>query len=67
MGLLLLSPLGDLLPRRPLLLTLVICSASLTIGLAVTNSLVVFETLSFLVGAVTVTPQVPILPLSFEP
>lgn len=61
----LLSPLGDLVRRRPLLLLLVLISGSLTIGLAVTSSLVVFETLSFLVGAFTVTPQV-LIPLAAD-
>ncbi|KLO11784.1 MFS general substrate transporter [Schizopora paradoxa] len=57
-GMLLVSPLGDLIRRRPLILALVTLSASLTIGLSVTRSLVVFEALTFLVGIVTVTPQV---------
>lgn len=64
-GLLLITPLGDLIHRRPLLLTLVICSASLSIGLAVTTSVAMFETLSFFVGVVTVTPQV-LLPLAAD-
>lgn len=57
-GLLFLSPLGDLVRRRPLLLGLVFTSGSLTIGLAVTHSLVVFEVLSFLVAFTSVTHQV---------
>ncbi|KAF8592081.1 MFS general substrate transporter [Ramaria rubella] len=64
-GLLFITPLGDLIHRRPLLLGLVLCSASLSIGLALTNSVVVFEVLSFLVGLVTVTPQV-LLPLAAD-
>ncbi|KAF8875661.1 MFS superfamily [Infundibulicybe gibba] len=64
-GLLLISPLGDLVRRRQLILTLVATSASLTIGLAVTKSLVIFEALSFLVGIVTVTPQI-LLPLAAD-
>lgn len=56
------SPLGDLVRRRPLILSTVILSTSLTIGLAVTDNLVVFETLSFIVGAVSVTPQI-LIPL----
>ena len=40
-------------------------STSLTIGLAVTRSLIVFETLSYLVGVVTVTPQI-LLPLAAD-
>jgi MFS family permease len=64
-GLLLLSPLGDLVRRRPLLLLLVSLSGTLSIGLAVTSSLVVFEALSFLVGMFTVTPQV-LIPLAAD-
>ena len=37
----------------------------MTIGLAVTRSLVVFETLSYLVGVVTVTPQI-LIPLAAD-
>ncbi|KAJ7143676.1 MFS DHA1 protein [Mycena epipterygia] len=57
-GLLLLTPLGDLVRRRPLLLLLIFTSASLTIGLAITRSLVIFEVLSFLIAFSSVTPQV---------
>ncbi|KAF8802175.1 MFS superfamily [Phlegmacium glaucopus] len=64
-GLLLISPLGDLMRRRQLILFIVTISTSLTIGLAVTKSLVAFETLSFLVGVVSVTPQV-LLPLAAD-
>jgi len=64
-GLLLISPLGDLIRRRQLILCIVAISTSLTIGLAVTSSLVVFETLSFLVGVVTVTPQI-LIPLAAD-
>ena len=64
-GLVLISPLGDLIRRRQLILCIVALSTSLTIGLAVTKSLVVFETLSYLVGVVTVTPQI-LLPLAAD-
>lgn len=64
-GLLLISPLGDLVRRRQLLLVLVLLSASLTIPLAITNSLSVFEVFSFLVGVFSVTPQV-LLPLAAD-
>jgi predicted MFS family arabinose efflux permease len=64
-GLLLITPLGDLIRRRPLLLTLVSLSASLSVGLAATNSVVVFEILSFLIGVVSVTPQV-LVPLAAD-
>lgn len=64
-GLLLISPLGDLVKRRPLLLLLCSISACLTVGLAVTRSLVVFETLCFLVGATSVAPQI-LIPLAAD-
>ncbi|THH04665.1 hypothetical protein EW145_g5358 [Phellinidium pouzarii] len=64
-GLLLLSPLGDLVRRRPLLLLLVLASGALTVGLAVTQSLVAFEALTFLVGVFTVTPQI-LIPLAAD-
>ncbi len=56
------SPLGDLVRRRPLILATIILSATLTVGLAVTNSLIVFEAISFIVGFVSVTPQI-LIPL----
>ncbi|GLB45292.1 putative MFS general substrate transporter [Lyophyllum shimeji] len=64
-GLLLLSPLGDLVRRRQLLLWLITLSTTLTIGLAVTSDLAAFEALSFLVGMVSVTPQI-LLPLAAD-
>ncbi|EPQ54895.1 MFS general substrate transporter [Gloeophyllum trabeum ATCC 11539] len=64
-GLVLISPLGDLVRRRPLILLLVILSGSLSIGLCITNSLAVFEALCFLVGVVTVTPQI-LMPLAAD-
>ncbi|KAJ7621029.1 MFS DHA1 protein [Roridomyces roridus] len=57
-GLILVTPLGDLIRRRSLLLVLIFISGSLTIGLAVTRSLRVFEALSFLTAFASVTPQV---------
>nr|GAT56946.1 MFS general substrate transporter [Mycena chlorophos] len=64
-GILFISPLGDLVRRRGLILLLVILSTALTIGLAVTSNLVVFEALSFLVGLATVTPQI-MIPLAAD-
>lgn len=64
-GLVLISPLGDLVRRRQLILILTIVSSSLTIGLAVTKSLQAFEALSFLVGVFTVVPQI-LLPLAAD-
>ena len=57
-GLILISPLGDLVQRHPLALIEVAISTSLTIGLSVTSNLRVFEALSYLVGVSSVTPQI---------
>ena len=48
-----------------MILSVVALSTSLTIGLAVTKNLIVFETLSYLVGIVTVTPQI-LIPLAAD-
>ncbi|KAK1219523.1 hypothetical protein PQX77_017758 [Marasmius sp. AFHP31] len=64
-GLLFLSPLGDLVRRRQLILALVIMSTALTVGLAITSQVEVFIALSFLVGVVTITPQV-LIPLAAD-
>jgi predicted MFS family arabinose efflux permease len=64
-GILFITPLGDLLRRRQLVLALLICSASLSIGLAITSNVKVFEVLSFLVGVITVTPQI-LVPLAAD-
>ncbi|THH27010.1 hypothetical protein EUX98_g7177 [Antrodiella citrinella] len=57
-GLLLISPLGDLVRRRPLILLLTFLSASLSIGIPLVKSVAAFEAISFLVGIVTVVPQI---------
>ncbi|KAJ7663272.1 major facilitator superfamily domain-containing protein [Mycena polygramma] len=49
-GVVLVSPLGDLIPRRQLILICLVMSTLLTVGLAATNSFAAFEALSFLVG-----------------
>ncbi|KAG1844430.1 major facilitator superfamily domain-containing protein [Suillus tomentosus] len=64
-GLVLISPLGDLVRRRQLVLLLVATSTAFTIGLAVTKIFRVFEVLSFLTGVVTVTPQI-LMPLAAD-
>jgi predicted MFS family arabinose efflux permease len=61
-GLLFLCPLGDMLPRRPFVLSLVFATASMSIGLAVTSKVVVFEVIQYLTAVSTVTPQL-MLPL----
>ncbi|PNS21724.1 Quinidine resistance protein 1 [Sphaceloma murrayae] len=61
-GLYLLCPLGDLFRRRPFTLSLIFFTATVWIGLCITNSFVVFQVLSFITGFTTVTPQL-MLPL----
>ncbi|KAF7767869.1 hypothetical protein Agabi119p4_7112 [Agaricus bisporus var. burnettii] len=61
-GLLFITPLGDLVRRRSLILLTIIFSLVFSIGLAVTQSVEAFEALSFIVGAVSVTPQI-LMPL----
>ncbi|KAJ6555016.1 major facilitator superfamily domain-containing protein [Mycena vulgaris] len=64
-GILLISPLGDLVRRRQLIIGLTGTSASLTIGLALTQNFVVFEALSFIIGVASVTGQV-LIPLAAD-
>ncbi|EPQ53019.1 MFS general substrate transporter, partial [Gloeophyllum trabeum ATCC 11539] len=64
-GLVFLSPLGDLIHRRQFIFLLMTAAAGLTIGLAITKSLVAFEVLSFFVAVVSITPQV-LIPLTAE-
>ncbi|OAX37626.1 MFS general substrate transporter [Rhizopogon vinicolor AM-OR11-026] len=64
-GLLLISPLGDLVRRRQLVLLLVASSIAVTVGLAISENLQVFETLSFFVGVASVTPQI-LMPLAAD-
>ncbi|TFY52072.1 hypothetical protein EVJ58_g10214 [Rhodofomes roseus] len=64
-GIVFISTLGDLVRRRGLLLLLVFISASLTIGLAVTNSLAAFEAICFIIGMVSVVPQI-LMPLAAD-
>jgi predicted MFS family arabinose efflux permease len=54
-----------MLRRRQLILLLVVFSATLTIGLAITNNLLVFEIISFLIGLTSVTPQI-LIPLAAD-
>ena len=64
-GLLFISPLGDLVPLRQLVLLLTIGTASLSIGLPLASSVVTFEVLEFLIGIFTVVPQV-LMPLAAD-
>ncbi|THY68197.1 MFS general substrate transporter [Aureobasidium pullulans] len=61
-GLLFLCPLGDLLPRRPFVLSLVFFTATMWIGVCVTKDLAAFTAISFVTAVTTVTPQL-MLPL----
>jgi len=64
-GILLVTPLGDMIRRRQLLLALLLIAAGVTLGLALTQSLVAFETLSFFAGMVAVTTNV-VMPLTAD-
>lgn len=59
-GLLLITPLGDLVRRRTLVLLLILITTILSIGLAVAQSWPGFQALNFLSGLFTVAPQVGI-------
>ncbi|SLM41044.1 major facilitator superfamily transporter [Lasallia pustulata] len=61
-GLLFLCPLGDIFRRRAFVLVLVWFTATVWIGLCITNSFAVFAALSFITALTTVTPQL-MLPL----
>ncbi|KAH7913356.1 major facilitator superfamily domain-containing protein [Hygrophoropsis aurantiaca] len=64
-GLLLISPLGDLVRRRQLILLLIFLTTCITIGLSLTKNLKVFEILSFFLGVFNVTPQI-LLPFAAD-
>ncbi|KAK8079165.1 hypothetical protein PG994_002972 [Apiospora phragmitis] len=61
-GLLLVCPLGDKVPRRPFVLLLVFLTATVWLGLCLTKNFEVFIALSLVCGVGTVTPQI-MLPL----
>ncbi|KAK3177529.1 hypothetical protein Dsin_032639 [Dipteronia sinensis] len=61
-GLLFLCPPADLIKRRPFVLWLVWFTATMWIGLCITNSYEVFMAITFITGVTTVTPQL-MLPL----
>lgn len=64
-GMLTISVLGDLTRRRPILLLLIFISALLTIGLAVTKSLIAFQVISFFIGVASIAPQV-LMPMAAD-
>ena len=57
-GLFFVSPLGDILKRRQLILALIFASASLTVGFALTSSLLVIQILAFFIGLSTIALQI---------
>jgi MFS family permease len=54
-GILLISPLGDLVRRRSLVLLLVGCTIALTIGVATSRTLLQFEIINFINAMLTVS------------
>ncbi|KFA60220.1 hypothetical protein S40285_07334 [Stachybotrys chlorohalonatus IBT 40285] len=56
-GIVFVLPLGDMLERRCFIISLVLITATLWIGLCITDDFTIFRTLSFLCGMTTVTPQ----------
>ncbi|KAH9998201.1 MFS general substrate transporter [Xylariaceae sp. FL0662B] len=56
-GLLFIIPLGDIIHRRPMILFLIFTTAMLWLGCTLTQSFPAFLGLSFVVGLLTVTPQ----------
>ncbi|KAH9885659.1 major facilitator superfamily transporter [Xylariomycetidae sp. FL2044] len=61
-GLLFLCPIADMVPRRPFILFLIFATATVWVGLCLTQNFDVFISLSFICGVGTVTPQL-MLPL----
>jgi len=61
----LICPLGDFIRRRQVVLTLVLLTTFLTIGLAITENSTAFSCLAFIVGLLNVAPQI-LIPLVAE-
>lgn len=64
-GLLFFTPLGDVLPRRGLIVSLCVASAAALIGLSLAQTLWQVTVFSFLTGLLSVTPQI-LLPLAAD-
>ncbi|KAG8862225.1 hypothetical protein FRB96_001804 [Tulasnella sp. 330] len=64
-GIILITPLGDLVRRRPLLLLLLSACIPLTMAVALSPNVIAFKVLSFLLGVVTVAPQI-VLPYAAD-
>ncbi|KAL6901226.1 major facilitator superfamily domain-containing protein [Trichoderma evansii] len=56
-GLLFIVPVGDLVPRRPMIISLVFLTSMIWLGCCLTKKFEVFLGLSYIVGLFTVTPQ----------
>ncbi|KAF9474596.1 MFS DHA1 transporter [Pholiota conissans] len=57
-GLLIICPLGDIVRRRQLIIFLTLVTTLLSIGLAVTANIVVFEAITFVMGFTNVSAQI---------
>ncbi|KAF8187756.1 MFS DHA1 transporter [Pholiota molesta] len=57
-GLLVICPLGDIVRRRQLIIFLTFVTTLLSIGLAVTTNIVVFEAITFVMGFTNVSAQI---------
>ncbi len=64
-GLLLLTPLGDIWPKRMLIVTLSILTAIALVAVAVAPTTIWVEIASFFVGMITIVPQI-IIPLAVD-
>ncbi|KAI1777477.1 MFS general substrate transporter [Hypoxylon cercidicola] len=64
-GLLLIVPIGDIVRRRLMILSLILVTALIWLGCTLTQSFSAFLGLSFLVGLLTVTPQL-MFPLAVQ-
>ncbi|KAI1416467.1 MFS general substrate transporter [Hypoxylon sp. FL1857] len=64
-GLLLIVPVGDIVRRRPMILSLIFMTSLIWLGCTLTQSFSSFLGLSFLVGLLTVTPQL-MFPLAVQ-
>ncbi|OTA89519.1 hypothetical protein M434DRAFT_398558 [Hypoxylon sp. CO27-5] len=64
-GLLLIVPVGDIVRRRPMILSLIFMTCLIWLGCTLTQSFSAFLGLSFLVGLLTVTPQL-MFPLAVQ-
>lgn len=64
-GILFLCPMGDLVRRRPFVLSLMLFTATVSLGVCITERFEVFVAVTFLMSVTTVTPVCffPLLPV----